>query len=119
MRNDVTELKKLVHEIMNERPIPVNPAPAPTQIYPTAPQNGVELVDEKHQAPKKEEDDEELQDAAELIEEPISIGDAEKELIRRALARHHGKRKGAAKDLSISERTLYRKIKEYGLDEEE
>jgi transcriptional regulator with PAS, ATPase and Fis domain len=119
MRNDVTELKKLVHEIMNERPIPVNPAPAPTQIYPTAPQNGVELVDEKHQAPKEEEDDEELQDAAELIEEPISIGDAEKELIRRALARHHGKRKGAAKDLSISERTLYRKIKEYGLDEEE
>ena len=32
------------------------------------------------------------------------------------LERHHGKRKNAANDLKISERTLYRKIKEYGLD---
>jgi hypothetical protein len=40
----------------------------------------------------------------------------EKEMIRKALERHHGKRKSAAKDLNISERTLYRKIKEYELD---
>ena len=40
----------------------------------------------------------------------------EKEMIRKALERHHGKRKNAANDLKISERTLYRKIKEYGLD---
>ena len=38
------------------------------------------------------------------------------EMIRKALERHHGKRKNAAKDLKISERTLYRKIKEYGLE---
>ena len=45
------------------------------------------------------------------------IADAiEKEMIRKALERHHGKRKNAAQDLKISERTLYRKIKEYGLD---
>lgn len=37
-------------------------------------------------------------------------------MIRKALEKHHGKRKSAAKDLNISERTLYRKIKEYGLD---
>ena len=42
--------------------------------------------------------------------------EVEKEMIRKALDRHHGKRKNAAKDLNISERTLYRKIKEYGLD---
>jgi transcriptional regulator with PAS, ATPase and Fis domain len=39
-----------------------------------------------------------------------------KEMIRKALERHHGKRKNAANDLKISERTLYRKIKEYGLE---
>jgi transcriptional regulator with PAS, ATPase and Fis domain len=40
----------------------------------------------------------------------------EKDLIRKALERHHGRRKNAASDLKISERTLYRKIKEYGLE---
>ena len=40
----------------------------------------------------------------------------DEEMIRKALDRHHGKRKNAAADLKISERTLYRKIKEYGLD---
>ena len=42
--------------------------------------------------------------------------EVEKEMIRKALEKHHGKRKSAAQDLNISERTLYRKIKEYGLD---
>jgi DNA-binding NtrC family response regulator len=41
-----------------------------------------------------------------------------RKMIIEALNRHHGKRKSAAKDLNISERTLYRKIKEYGLDKE-
>lgn len=45
-----------------------------------------------------------------------TLDEVEKEMIRKALDRHHGKRKNAAKDLNISERTLYRKIKEYGLD---
>jgi transcriptional regulator with PAS, ATPase and Fis domain len=40
----------------------------------------------------------------------------EKEAIRQALARNHGRRKKAADELKISERTLYRKIKEYDLD---
>ena len=46
----------------------------------------------------------------------VSLDEVEKEMIRKALERHHGKRKSAANDLKISERTLYRKIKEYGLD---
>ena len=37
-------------------------------------------------------------------------------MIKRALAKHNGKRRGAAADLNISERTLYRKIKEYNLE---
>jgi len=47
----------------------------------------------------------------------LSIADKEKELIIKALDKHKGKRKYAALDLGISERTLYRKIKEYDINE--
>lgn len=54
-------------------------------------------------------------DGAAEVEESLSIQDKEIDLIKKALARHNGKRKIAAKDLGISERTLYRKIKEYDI----
>ncbi|HIP35659.1 MAG TPA: sigma-54-dependent Fis family transcriptional regulator [Crocinitomix sp.] len=50
------------------------------------------------------------------IEESLSLVDKEKELISKALEKYKGKRKYAAKELGISERTLYRKIKEYNID---
>ncbi len=53
---------------------------------------------------------------SETIEESLSLMDKEKELIIKALKKHRNKRKNAADDLGISERTLYRKIKEYGID---
>ena len=53
----------------------------------------------------------------EEIEESFNIMDKEKELIIKALKKHKGKRKDAASDLGISERTLYRKLKEYDIDE--
>ena len=53
----------------------------------------------------------------ETVEESLSIADKEKELIQLALRKHKGKRKDAALDLGISERTLYRKIKEYAIHE--
>ena len=62
-------------------------------------------------------DDDEFQDTAEYVEEPLSIEDGNRELIRKALVRNKGKRKLAAQELKISERTLYRKIKEYNLEE--
>ena len=49
------------------------------------------------------------------VEESLSLEDREKELISKALEKHRGKRKHAANELGISERTLYRKIKEYKL----
>lgn len=55
--------------------------------------------------------------AEEYIEESLSIEDQEKRLIIKALEKNHGRRKKAAEELHISERTLYRKIKEYGLEE--
>jgi len=53
----------------------------------------------------------------EVVEESLSIADKEQELIKKALKKHKGKRKDAAFDLGISERTLYRKIKEYKIEE--
>ena len=51
------------------------------------------------------------------VEESLNIMDKEKELIIKALKKHRGKRKDAALDLGISERTLYRKLKEYDIEE--
>jgi DNA-binding NtrC family response regulator len=63
------------------------------------------------------QDDHELEpiEDTEVIEESLSIQVKEMDLIKKALLRHNGKRKNAAKELGISERTLYRKIKEYDI----
>ena len=65
----------------------------------------------------KDDNKNDVQDATEYIEESISLQDIEREMIIKALERHEGKRKQAANDLQISERTLYRKLKEYKLDD--
>ena len=137
MRRDVTELKKLVHDIMSERAgTPINhPTETATVHYL---QNPVGMVQDPPVvvapvsvpvvkpsvssvntiSPVKVSSDEvaEVQDTEKYVEENLSLDEVEKEMIRKALERHHGKRKNAANDLKISERTLYRKIKEYGLD---
>jgi DNA-binding NtrC family response regulator len=55
-----------------------------------------------------------VQDAEE-VDEVLSLSDSERDLIRRALRKHGNRRRNAAAELGISERTLYRKIKEFGL----
>lgn len=110
MRQDVTELKKLVHDIMNERNYT---QPTSMVTHPAAVAMPTIIHSPVKSAPTVSAD---IQDTAEDIEETLSLEDVEKEMIRKALERHHGKRKNAAQDLNISERTLYRKIKEYGLD---
>jgi transcriptional regulator with PAS, ATPase and Fis domain len=57
-----------------------------------------------------------IQDTEEIVEESLSLSDKEIELIIKSLEKHNHKRKLAAKELGISERTLYRKIKEYGIE---
>lgn len=124
MRQDVTELKKLVHEIMTEqnRGAVSNQAVAPSTYFTPNPPavvppvtSGVPTIIRPSLKPAPSLDDD-IQDTEEYVEETLSLDEAEKELIRKALEKHHGKRKSAALDLNISERTLYRKIKEYGLD---
>jgi transcriptional regulator with PAS, ATPase and Fis domain len=60
--------------------------------------------------------EEDILDTEEIIEESLSLENNEIEMIRKALDKHHGKRKNAADELGISERTLYRKIKEYKIE---
>ncbi|MDR0698240.1 MAG: sigma-54 dependent transcriptional regulator [Tannerella sp.] len=98
MRKDVNDLKKLVRDIMEGN---VQMQPVDEKVYT---QPSVTPIRQSV-----------IQDA-ETIEETLSLEDVEKEMICKALERHNGRRKNAAADLQISERTLYRKIKEYGLD---
>ena len=122
MRQDVTDLKKLVHEIMAERGTVANPAVAASAYYTPATSTVVPPVTSSvptiiHPSVKPVTPvDDDFQDTEEYVEESLSLDEVEKEMIRKALDKHHGKRKSAAQDLNISERTLYRKIKEYGLD---
>lgn len=127
MRRDVTELKKLVHDIMAERggtSVVASHEPvhyiqeAPVKLVHDAPvvMTSVPSVTPLSEPVVKPAEAQEVRDTEEYVEENLSLDDVEKEMIRKALERHHGKRKNAANDLKISERTLYRKIKEYGLD---
>ena len=145
MRRDVTELKKLVHGIIAERnggtsvqasetqgtmhylqnppvsviqdPSIVINAPSVTPVGNVPSTTSVSSVNVTSPSVKVGPVVmPEVQDTEEYVEENLSLDEVEKEMIRKALERHHGKRKNAANDLKISERTLYRKIKEYGLD---
>ena len=125
MRRDVTDLKKLVNTLMAERgaqSVPTAPATTAVSYYQEPQRNLVAtvvpatptIISAAKPAHPVVDD---IQDTEEVVEEAtLSWDEVEKEMIRKALDRHHGKRKNAAKDLNISERTLYRKIKEYGLD---
>ena len=100
MKNDVNELKKLVHDIMNSN-VQMEP-----MAYDNFTSSSVHQPNIRHSS---------ILDA-ETVEETLSLEDVEKDMIRKALDRHSGRRKNAASDLQISERTLYRKIKEFGLE---
>src|SRR5574337_756334 len=58
---------------------------------------------------------EEVHTPEEVVEDSLSLQEKEVELIKKALQKHRGKRKNAARELGISERTLYRKINEYNI----
>ncbi|MDD6211302.1 MAG: sigma 54-interacting transcriptional regulator [Bacteroidales bacterium] len=107
MRKDVNDLKKLVRDIMDENAekVPSYADPAIAVVQPTT-------AVAPYVSPRVSA----IHEAAEDVEETLSLEEVEREMIRKALERHAGKRKNAAQDLKISERTLYRKIKEYNLE---
>ena len=128
MKKDVTELKRMFVDILknpgnaataakfaNESLLTdhgagINELPAqimqPSYIQNVPSQNGQPVLMNHDEIHNHEE-----------VEESLNIMDKEKELIIKALKKHRGKRKDASLDLGISERTLYRKLKEYDIDE--
>ncbi len=130
MRKDVTELKKLVFELIangkiddsvlkenrdlfrgfeNDEPrqaaLPQSTVNSPILISPNSNEPNTFNLDVIQDISHEDE------------EESLSLETREKELILKALKKNKNKRRHAAKDLGISERTLYRKLKEYGLEE--
>ena len=133
MKKDMNDMKKLVHDLMNNQQ---NDIQSSEIHYPTAflnhkdtfrtnPTNGTEFKNDKSTRDTNKFDgtmdyEESYQDAEEYNEsenqKPITLEEMERQMIKKAIVKYKGKRKSAAEELQISERTLYRKIKEYGIE---
>ncbi len=116
MKKDVNDLKKLVNDIITDGPESINRHDERiNQIRDIRDiEDNRNNIVEQHIVTQAQEPI--IQDTEEFVEESLSLEDMEIELITKALEKHKGKRKYAAKDLGISERTLYRKIKEYDIN---
>ncbi len=124
MRKDVNELKKLVHGVINEESLDQDGMDATaTDFFRKAPEPVVsnEVVSSPYMidSSKDNYDFDNVEDITHETErdESLSIEAKEKELIIKALRKNNNKRKYAALDLGISERTLYRKIKQFEIDD--
>ena len=116
VKNDVNELKKLVNSILSKNSrIDVSEDQKKLLTTHSLNINSNELTVENKNLKEKENA---YQVVTEVYNEneSLSIAEKEKELIMKALSKNKNKRKSAAKDLGISERTLYRKIKHYNLE---
>lgn len=124
MRKDVNDLKKLVHSMINEDIIDHDGIDSPiVESFRKSPEPALanEISPNPYVLNTSEStyDFDNIEDISHETErdESLSIEAKEKELIIKALRKNNNKRKYAAKDLGISERTLYRKIKQFGIDD--
>lgn len=115
MKKDINDLKKLVNTLMQE--------PVPYESRPVYHEPSNEVIIQTPIASKNNEPNprypvinaQEIPETEIYEEKSLSLADNEKELIKKALDKHNGRRKQAAAELGISDRTLFRKIKEYDL----
>ncbi|HET8828888.1 MAG TPA: sigma-54 dependent transcriptional regulator [Pelobium sp.] len=120
MKKDMVELKKLVVDIINHGDGISNFAADNPQVINALyedldmPQNDSTLTIQQP-VNHSRSDNYHITHDAEEVEESLSLVDKEADMIKRALKKHKGKRKAASEELGISERTLYRKIKELNL----
>lgn len=122
MKKDLTDLKKLVVELVRkggDMELDADQANLVQRFYSDVSDTGTRVLPPAQVAPETPQvnihhPDDDFEEHVE-VEESLSLEDREKELIIKALTKHNGKRKYAAAELGISERTLYRKIKEYNL----
>ena len=122
LHHEVSELKQQLSTMA--APSAANPSVQVAANVPVTDAPVVSMVTHAHVASARSTDehlspsrDDATPYAEEYIEESLSIDEQEKRLIIKALEKNRGRRKKAAEELHISERTLYRKIKEYGLEE--
>ena len=118
MKHDLNQLKGLVLEIIEKGGVSSLSSEETQYIQQVLSKESVSVAQQPETtisiAPKEEVFEQPIL-AHEVVEESLSLADKEKEFIIKALKKHNNKRKYAAKDLGISERTLYRKIKEYNI----
>jgi len=116
MKKDMNDLKRLVNEVISKNgdkvSISEENAHAFKKFYETSIENA-ETEEDNYYEIRKQDFPSNIEDTLEIVEESLSLEDKEKELILKALEKHNGRRKHASEELGISERTLYRKIKEY------
>ncbi|RFZ95675.1 sigma-54-dependent Fis family transcriptional regulator [Mucilaginibacter conchicola] len=125
MKRDMIELKKLVADIIEHGGVSTayqNNSQAITQLYrdielpqASVPEPQFTLQPSVNNNISNSNNDYDIVHHTEEVEESLSLVEKESDLIRKALKKHKGKRKLAANELGISERTLYRKIKELNL----
>jgi transcriptional regulator with PAS, ATPase and Fis domain len=118
MKRDMTDLKKLVLDLMDDKEPVVTSDNARIfrNLYDSESNSFMPKEPVSKHIHIEPIEKESIQDTEEFVEESLSLSDKEIELIKKALEKHKGKRKYAAQELGISERTLYRKIKEYDID---
>lgn len=120
MKKDMNDLKKLVHDILQNETTLSDTRDENAQLirklYQTDNGNYVHEQQPSRSVNVNPVVHENILDTEEFVEESLSLEDKEIEMIQKALEKHKGKRKYAARELGISERTLYRKIKEYDID---
>jgi len=135
MKTDLNDLKSLVYELINTNDLSV-----PNNMHRLAKSTGSldQYMRQENNGPQQQNvnsnfynEDEENQskpiilnsegrsgyEKTEVVEENLSLESMEKDMIGKALKKHRGRRKDAAEELGISERTLYRKIKQYEIEE--
>jgi len=124
MKNDMNDLKKLVLDMLREGSSSLHLDDRSTGVIQRL-YNESDVEDINGGGAGREDSEmnfsrtkspEHIQDTEEIVEESLSLVDKEIELITKALEKYGGKRKLAAEELGISERTLYRKIKEYDIN---
>lgn len=116
LKSDLNDLKQFVYDIARHQPVGT-----PIATPPNFELGGNTNTDKPFIIPQQNTGQPIVVDnkgfhESETIEESLSLLDKERELIIKALKKHRNKRKNAADDLGISERTLYRKIKEYNIE---
>jgi len=121
MRNEINELKTIIHTVANKGNSTISVSSEGFRkstedfLHRDFISDSDNIINNVSDKSKFSENKSFIEDTEEIIEESLSLKDKEIELIKKALEKYKGKRKYAAEELGISERTLYRKLKEYDL----